>query len=208
VTVCGRRHAPPFFADLYCQPWNAVLTLKQYSIAEIIIVYEEYISTNRGNDAGDSAKCQRLIAPDQLFSGELFSGAARRNGETTLLKVMVWGILTAMMITTAAVAEEDGESAGFMLPYCKIAPAQAANKAFLVGRCSGMVQGIADALGLMKDASGERLNPLCAEKPKGTTTDQAVKAVVRYGDAHPEQAHAPFTVITVLALTEAWPCKK
>jgi hypothetical protein len=124
------------------------------------------------------------------------------------LKVIFRGILAAMMITTAAVAEEEVETASFLLPYCKIAPAQAANKAFLVGRCYGLVQGIADALGLMKDASGERLNPLCAEKPKGTTTDQAVKVVVKYGDAHPDQAHAPFTVIAALALTEAWPCKK
>jgi hypothetical protein len=114
----------------------------------------------------------------------------------------------ASMITTAALAEEDTESAGFLLAYCKIVPAQAANKAFLVGRCVGLVQGIADALGLMKDASGERMNPLCLDRPKGASTDQAVKVVVKYGDAHPEQSHAPFTVIAALALTEAWPCRK
>jgi Rap1a immunity proteins len=124
------------------------------------------------------------------------------------LKVIFRGILMASMITTAALAEEESESASFLLPYCKVAPAQAANKAFLVGRCVGLVQGIADALGLMKDASGEKLNPLCVDRPKGTSTDQAVKVVVKYGDAHPEQSHAPFTVIAALALTEAWPCKK
>jgi Rap1a immunity proteins len=150
------------------------------------------------------------MAPGQLFSGELLSGrsVAGRNGETTKLKFMVRGIMAAMMITTAAVAEEEVENAGFLLPYCKVAPAQAASKAFLVGRCVGLVQGIADALGLLKDASGERLNPLCVERPKGTSTDQAVKVVVKYGDAHPEQSHAPFTVVAALALTEAWPCKK
>jgi hypothetical protein len=150
-----------------------------------------------------------LIVSGELFHVNCSQGVQphNRSGETKL-KVIFRGILAAMMITTAAVAEEEVETASFLLPYCKIAPAQAANKAFLVGRCYGLVQGIADALGLMKDASGERLNPLCAEKPRGTTTDQAVKVVVKYGDAHPDQAHAPFTVIAALALTEAWPCKK
>lgn len=125
----------------------------------------------------------------------------------------MWGILTAVMITTAAAAQENTESASFMLPYCKLQPAQAGNKAFLVGRCVGLVQGIAAALGLVKEANakesnGKKLNPLCVERPKGAGTDQAVKAVVRYGDAHPEQIHAPFTVVAALALTEAWPCRR
>lgn len=129
------------------------------------------------------------------------------------MKVIVRGLLMALMITTAAAAEEETESANFLLPYCKIAPVQAGNKAFLVGRCVGLVQGIADTLGLAKEANakeanGERLNPLCVDRPKGANTDQAVKVVVRYGDAHPEQTRAPFTVIAALALTEAWPCRK
>jgi hypothetical protein len=124
------------------------------------------------------------------------------------LKVIVGGILSAMMVAAVAVAEEEGDSASILLPYCKIAPAQAANKAFLVGRCIGMVQGIADALSLMTDASGDKLNPLCLDRPKGTSADQAVKVVVKYGEAHPDQSHAPLTVIAALALTDAWPCKK
>jgi len=124
------------------------------------------------------------------------------------LKIVIQVILIAGMITTAAIAEEEAQSASFMLPYCKLTPAQAAGKAFLAGRCVGLVQGIADALGLMKDASGEKLNPLCVDKPKGTSTDQAVQIVVKYGDAHPEQSHAPFTVVAALALTDAWPCRK
>jgi hypothetical protein len=189
---------------MYCQPRDVALLLKQYSIAKIIIVYGKYIYTNRGSDAKRLHKCRPLIQLINLFSGVQ---SPNRSGETKL-KVIIRGILTAILLTTAAAAEEEVESASFMLPYCKIAPAQAANKAFLVGRCAGLVQGIADALGLMKDASGERLNPLCLDRPKGTTTDQAVKVVVKYGDTHPEQSHAPFTVIAALALIDAWPCKK
>jgi hypothetical protein len=116
----------------------------------------------------------------------------------------------ALMIATAAVAQEDTESASFMLPYCKLAPAQAAGKAFLAGRCAGLVQGIADTLALVKEANSasDKLMPLCVDRPKGANTDQAIKLVVKYGDAHPEQIHAPFTVVATLALIEAWPCRK
>jgi hypothetical protein len=122
------------------------------------------------------------------------------------------------MIATAAVAQEDTESANFMLPYCKLTPAQtggaqaAGNKAgspaFLAGRCAGLVQGIADTLALVKEANSDKLTPLCVDRPKGANTDQAVKVVVKYGDTHPDQIHAPFTVVAALALTEAWPCRK
>lgn len=124
------------------------------------------------------------------------------------MKLVVRGIFIAFMFTTAAVAQEDTESANVLLPYCKLAPAQAGNKAFLVGRCAGVVQGIADTLALMKEANSDKLTPLCVDRPKEANTDQAVKIVIRYGDTHPEQTHAPFTVIAALALTEAWPCGK
>jgi hypothetical protein len=124
------------------------------------------------------------------------------------LKVVVWGIFAAFMFTAAGMAQEDTESAGYLLPYCKLAPAQAGNKAYLVGRCMGLVQGISDTLGLVKEANSDKLTPLCVDRPKGVNTDLAVKIVASYGDAHPEQIHAPFTVLAALALTEAWPCKK
>jgi hypothetical protein len=117
-------------------------------------------------------------------------------------------MLGALAIVTAAVAQDDTESAGFMLPYCKLAPAQASSKAFLAGRCIGLVQGIVETLRLVKEANSNKLTLLCVDQPRGSNTDQAVKIVVNYGDAHPEQTHAPLIVIAALALTEAWPCKK
>jgi hypothetical protein len=147
-------------------------------------------------------------------------------GETeqeSKLKIKVCGIWTALMIATAAVAQEDTESANFMLPYCKLTPAQtgssqtagnqtggnkAGSPAFHAGRCAGLVQGIAETLALVKEANSDKLTPLCVDRPKGMSTDQAVKVVVKYGDTHPDQIHAPFTVVAALALTEAWPCRK
>jgi hypothetical protein len=134
------------------------------------------------------------------------------------LKIKVCGIWTALLIATAAVAQEDTESAHFMLPYCKLTATQTASSqagggkagspVFLAGRCAGLVQGIADTLTLVKEANSDKLTPLCVDRPKGATIDQAVKVVVNYGDVHPDQIHAPFTVLAALALTEAWPCRK
>jgi hypothetical protein len=135
-------------------------------------------------------------------------GSPANTGRETKLKVVVWAIFMAFTFTSAAAAQEDNESAGFLLPYCKLAPAQAGNKAFLAGRCAGQVQGIADTLALMKEANSDKLTPLCVDRPKGASTDQAIKVVTRYGDTHPDQMHAPFTVVAALALTEAWPCRK
>jgi hypothetical protein len=139
------------------------------------------------------------------------SGSLTEAGKEITLKVVVWGIFMAFLFTTAAAAQEDTESAGFLLPYCKLAPqvgSQAGNKAFLIGRCAGLVQGIADTLALVKGTNSDKLTPLCVDRPKGANTDQAVMVVTRYGDAHPDQMHAPFAVIAALALTEAWPCSK
>jgi len=141
---------------------------------------------------------------DRLLSG----GSPAKTGKETTLKVVVWGIFMAFMFTTAVAAQEDTESASFLMPYCKLAPAQAGNKAFLAGRCAGLVQGIADTLALVKGADSYKLTPLCVDRPKGANADQAIKVVTRYGDAHPDQLHAPFAVIAALALTEAWPCRK
>lgn len=126
------------------------------------------------------------------------------------MKVIVWGVFMACLFTAAAAAaaEEDTESAGFLLPYCKLAPAQAGSKAFLAGRCAGLVQGIADTLALVKEANSDKLTPLCVNRPKGANADHAVRLVAKYGDAHPDQMRAPFTVVVALALTEAWPCAK
>jgi|SRR5579871_4418781 len=136
----------------------------------------------------------------------LLSGSPEPGKEMTL-KVVVWGIFMACVFTTAATTQEDTDSAGFLMPYCKLAPAQAGNNAFLAGRCAGLIQGIADTLAMMKEADGDKPAPLCMDRPKGLNADAAVKVVTRYGDAHPDQLRAPFMVIAALALTEAWPCR-
>ena len=116
-------------------------------------------------------------------------------------------ILTAM-VAAASAAEEDS-SANALLPYCRLASSQPGNQAYLAGRCVGLVQGVADTLSLMKQADAQNnIVQLCIDRPKSAGTGQAVEAVVKYGDAHPDQTRAPLTVFAALALTEAWACRK
>ncbi|MBO0752563.1 MAG: hypothetical protein J2P53_10645 [Bradyrhizobiaceae bacterium] len=119
--------------------------------------------------------------------------------------------MTALVMTSPLIAhaQQDSESAGVLLPYCKLSAGQAGNKAFLVGRCIGLVQGIAETLVLAKQANRDaKVTALCVDRPSGANTDQAVKVVVKYADAHPEQTRVPFTVVATLALTEAWSCRR
>ena len=123
----------------------------------------------------------------------------------TALGITVLGALTAPVAVTAA--EEDSATA--LLPYCRLPSGQAGNKAYLVGRCVGLVQGVAETLALVKQADADNtVTQLCVDRPRNVGTGQAVELVVKYGDAHPEQTRAPFTVFAALALTEAWSCGK
>jgi hypothetical protein len=44
--------------------------------------------------------------------------------------------------------------------------------------------------------------------PQEVTNGQAVRVVVAYIDKHPEHLHESFNLLAILALGEAWPCKK
>jgi hypothetical protein len=120
------------------------------------------------------------------------------------------------MITTAnAAVEEDVHSAHSMLPYCKLTSKQTmanSKNALIYGQCFGMVSGILWMVELLRqaEASGQaQLDPiLCTDIPGATSNQQLVDVVVKYGAAHPEQAHERFEVLAFNALRDAWPCRK
>src|SRR5215470_13082659 len=110
------------------------------------------------------------------------------------MKAIICGALVALAIT-AAKAAENTHSANYMLAYCKLAAAQAADSpsnSYLVGRCAGLVEGVINMSGLLKamQTVGDipRLDPLlCAAVPEQVTIEEAVKVVVRYGETHPRE---------------------
>jgi hypothetical protein len=114
--------------------------------------------------------------------------------------------LMVLTITAASAAEKDVSSANFFIPYCRLASKEAlasASDAFFQGQCFGMVRAI------RVTAEAMRTQPaLCTEIPGNVTLQQLVNAVVRYGEAHPDQAQEGFEAFTFRALLDAWPCQK
>ncbi len=49
---------------------------------------------------------------------------------------------------------------------------------------------------------------LCTDIPGNVTLQQLVNTVVRYGEAHADQAQEGFEAFTFRALRDAWPCLK
>ena len=122
------------------------------------------------------------------------------------MRAIICGVLMALttMMTSAA---EDTNSAGYILPYCKLSSEQAAAdpfKAFIHGRCHGVVE----AIGKIHQAHMVGDRALCTDMPGSVTHAQALQAVVTFVEAHPDQTHMPFWRVTMSALHDAWPCKQ
>jgi hypothetical protein len=129
---------------------------------------------------------------------------------------MICAALTALAITTAnAAVEEDVHSARAMLPYCKLDAKQTmanSRNALMYGQCFGMISGVVMMMEVLRQAQAAgkaKLDPaLCVAIPGETTILQLVDAVVKYGEAHPDQTGERFEVLTFSAFRDAWPCRK
>jgi hypothetical protein len=130
------------------------------------------------------------------------------------MKTIICAVSIVVAFATAA-AEEDTHSAHFMLPYCKLGSRQTmANprNALIYGQCFGMISGIVmmtEVLRQGRAAGKAELDPaLCVELPGDMTILQLIDRVVKYGDAHPEQARDKFEFVAFNALHDAFACKK
>ena len=87
-----------------------------------------------------------------------------------------------------------------MLPHCKFALTDHAERSFLAGMCVGSIRAIA------RLAATPRASVLCAALPDSVTPEQMVRVVVRYIEARPQRMHEAFFVLAIEALLDAWPC--
>jgi hypothetical protein len=117
--------------------------------------------------------------------------------------LLMIGALSALMDPTLAQAPDVG-SANYMLPYCKAGLSGrqlSPSEQLRAGICAGEI------IALMY-VGPQMLRPDIAFcPPTGVTGQQAVKVVVHDLDEHPEQLHADFLALAVVALHQAWPCK-
>jgi hypothetical protein len=132
------------------------------------------------------------------------------------MKTIIGVLAIALSVANAnAAVEEDTHSARFMLPYCKLSARQTMatpRNALIYGQCFGMISGIVMMTELLRQARSAgkaELDPaLCMELPGDTTILQLIDRVVKYGEAHPDQARERFEVVAFNALRDAWPCGK
>lgn len=103
---------------------------------------------------------------------------------------------TLLIGGSPACAEEIATTGTELLPACRdFADGRYEARGLRTGVCVGAVY---STLTLLPD--------ICA--PQNSTLLQAVKVVSGYMQRHSEQLHMDITLLSVYALTEAWPCKK
>ena len=123
-------------------------------------------------------------------------------------------LLAALALTgiTSAKATEDIHSANAIMPGCRALLSHSSDDdslvSFKAGVCAGTIDGLlfeASLLGRSTGVGVPHAEVFCA--PKEITNDQALRVVVRYIDARPEEMHKGFAFLALMALTNAWPCR-
>jgi len=122
------------------------------------------------------------------------------------MKMRVVGAFTTLMVTAAAA--QNPRIANDVLPYCKLAPKQAAangtTSANAYGYCLGAIDGL--VMGAWQKHNSE--DPGCFDVPeKAFLERETLKVVLGYADKHPGELTQPFVRVAGRALHEAWPCK-
>jgi Rap1a immunity proteins len=111
-------------------------------------------------------------------------------------RALIAAVAALTLSGTPAFAEEAVTTGADLLPSCReFAEGRYESRGFRTGICVGAVY---STLTLLPN--------ICA--PANSTLVQAVKVVSNYMLRHSEQLHMDITLLSVYALTEAWPCKK
>jgi Rap1a immunity proteins len=127
------------------------------------------------------------------------------------MKTLVVGALTALTMATAAA--QGIRNAKDVLPYCKLAPKEAAateTSANAYSYCPGAITRI--VMGRWRRIrSGDPVyltGSGCFDVPEQAFIErETLKVIITYADAHPLELTEPFARVATRALREAWPCR-
>jgi hypothetical protein len=109
------------------------------------------------------------------------------------LSLAAFGLL---ILTSASQAQEDTQSANWILPGCRSLLDPNNNTGmYKQGHCSGIIRGIV----FMSQSA-------CV--PNGVNGNQLAAVVVRYADQQPQRWHEVFAKLIDEALTKTWPCRR
>jgi len=131
---------------------------------------------------------------------------------------LLFGVALALTVT-AALAEEDRDSANYTMPGCRnFVDHKFPDDNFREGFCVGIVHGLIYSgirvktfLDRDPNSTGRLPGTLrrleCIAAPDEATLGQQVGVVVSYIEARPERIHESFRLLALEALRAAWPCK-
>jgi len=122
------------------------------------------------------------------------------------MRAVALGIAMGLVVGTSALAQEDKDSASYMLRYCRAAaknealtrPADAA----MAGMCVGIIDGISL---MMSDFPPEEKEKSSCPSRK-VKLEQIVRVVITYIEARPERINENFRALVIEAIHDAWPC--
>lgn len=104
-----------------------------------------------------------------------------------------------MGLPLQSAAQNADRSANAMLKHCKVALRDGPME-MMQGVCFGYV----DMVAFIGDVIPK---PVQNCPPKGVTTRQLLRVVVKYIEDRPHRMHEDFRFLTVDALKDTWPCK-
>jgi Rap1a immunity proteins len=128
------------------------------------------------------------------------------------MRAIICSVFLALTVGAANAAESRG-STNYLLPYCRLTPAQTRSEphqAFMRGQCIRMLETARAMLSTPKIAADKRWvmpGHLCADIPESISPDEAMEVVVRYADLHPEETYRPILSFMQIALSSTWPCR-
>src|SRR5215470_10535561 len=122
------------------------------------------------------------------------------------MRVIFLSTLTVLTIGAAHAAETF--TARDVLPYCTFNPPQSEGyvQETMKRYCLDVVKSARSIANKMAGSRGLRANAGCADIPESVSTEDSMRAVVRYGDMHPDYMHLDFQIFVVVALKSTWPC--
>jgi Rap1a immunity proteins len=122
------------------------------------------------------------------------------------MRAVVLGIAMGLVVGTLALAQEDKDSANYMLRYCRAAVNNEALTRPPDAAMAGMCVGIIDAIGFMMSEFPPEQKEKSSCPPRKVTLEQTVRAVITYIEARPERMHENFKTLAIEAIHDAWPC--
>jgi hypothetical protein len=161
------------------------------------VAIEAIIATHGRVEQRQAGEAQKLLADARAT-------AARPWWRTLLGRPVVLGVVVALLL--AGEARGQGLRTGNdLLPSCKemvtstISPLS--TTAYTQGLCSGIVRGV----WFLADEIPQAVGRACI--PSNATLGQLIRVVVAYMERNPALLNYDFTVLTLNALREAWPCR-